>query len=79
MSVNPGVTFKLQFYPSNFFNEDYTAQDALGNDYKPYLGMDARLITFSLGFDIQYKKKPKVEMAKENAAPEEMEEGDSEE
>jgi len=39
------VSFKLQYYPNNFLNPDYTR-----NAVKPYYGYDVHLLLLSLGF-----------------------------
>ena len=61
--MKPGVTFKAQFYPSNFFDVDYEETDATGTTYRPYRGYDARLLSLSLGFDIHYRKSEKPHAA----------------
>ncbi|RYE25358.1 MAG: hypothetical protein EOP51_04425 [Sphingobacteriales bacterium] len=58
VSVKPGLTFKVQYYPQNFFNTDYTEIQGV-NVVKPYAGYNANLILVSLGMDIHYNKKPK--------------------
>ncbi len=58
VSVKPGITFKLQYYPQNFFNTDYT-MGAGTTVVKPYAGYTTNLILLSLGMDIHYNKKPK--------------------
>lgn len=60
LSLDPGVTLKFQFYPNNFFNQDFTTKNEIsGLDYKPYKDMEAQLFLVSLGFDIHYKKLPR--------------------
>lgn len=60
VSIDPGVTLKFQFYPNNFFNQDFTETDkTTGLSYKPYKDMEAQLFLVSLGFDIHYKKLPR--------------------
>ena len=44
--VNPGITFKLQYYLNNYLNPDFTT-----NGIKPYAGYDVHLILFSVGFN----------------------------
>lgn len=59
-SLDPGITLKFQYYPGNFFNQDFTTKDKVtGLDYKPYAGMEANLLFVSVGLDIHYKKLPK--------------------
>lgn len=62
--INPGVTFKVQYYPSNFLNEDFRDKDLPtlpnGAYQKPYAAYDKlNLVMFTIGFDIHYKKKHK--------------------
>ena len=49
-SFDPGITFKLQYYPLNFLNEDFATSDNI----KLYEGYKVNLILFSLGIDIHY-------------------------
>jgi hypothetical protein len=58
-SMKPGLTFKLQFYPSNFFNVDYEEQSPGGKTVRPLRGYDARLLLVSLGLDVRYRKSEK--------------------
>ena len=58
-SMKPGLTFKLQFYPGNFFNVDYEETTASGAIIRPYRGYDARLLLLSIGLDIHYRKSEK--------------------
>jgi hypothetical protein len=51
-SVHPGVSFKLEYYLSNFLNPEFT-----DNGVKPYAGYDVHLMLLSIGMDINYKKK----------------------
>ncbi|XZF13621.1 hypothetical protein ACTHGU_17710 [Chitinophagaceae bacterium MMS25-I14] len=54
VSLSPGITFKAQYYPGNFLNQDY--KDDNGN--KPYAGYEkTNLVFLSIGFDIHYKGK----------------------
>src|SRR6185369_2955572 len=47
-----GGNLKFKYYLSNFFNKDYTAQDANGNPIKPYQDMNVNVFYFSLNFFI---------------------------
>jgi hypothetical protein len=47
-----GGNLKFKYYLSNFFNKDYTAQDAQGNPTKPYKDMNVNVFYFSLNFFI---------------------------
>lgn len=60
-SIDPGITLKFQYYPNNFFNQDYTTKNKLTGEegYKPYAGMEANLLYVSLGLDIHYRKLPR--------------------
>jgi len=51
-SFNPGFTLKLQYYPGNFFNQDFT--DNMG--VKPYTNYDVHLLLLSIGIDIHYSQ-----------------------
>lgn len=51
MSFKKGTVVKFTFYPSNFFNTSYEETHD-GITTRPYRGYDARLLTFSLGFDL---------------------------
>ncbi len=65
ISVDPGIVFKVQYYPTNFMNPDYTTQNsnlvilpvALT---RPYANYDVNLLLFSIGFDIHYKSNTKT-------------------
>ncbi len=57
---NPGVYLKLQYYPTNFMNQNYetTIQTPTGwNAIKPYDGYNVNLVMLSLGFDINFTPK----------------------
>lgn len=54
LSFDPGITFKLQYYPTNFLNTDFVDYDAFHNAYKPYAGYKVNLLMLSLGIDIHY-------------------------
>lgn len=55
-SFDPGITFKVQYYPANFFNTDYQEIHPLGFTSKPYTGYKANLLLLCLGIDIHYNK-----------------------
>ena len=46
-----GLNLKVKYYFTNFFNEDFE-QVTDGNITKPYAGMKANIIYFSLSFDL---------------------------
>jgi hypothetical protein len=51
-SFNPGFILKLQYYPGNFLNQDFT--DNMGG--KPYTDYDVHLLLLSVGIDIHYSQ-----------------------
>lgn len=55
LSYGKGSTIKLQYYPSNFFNPDFT-ETKNNITSKPYAGYDAKLLFVSFGFNINYSK-----------------------
>lgn len=59
VSMDPGITLKLQYYPTNFMNTDFTETTPSGITFKPYAGYKVNLILVSLGFDIHYTKQGK--------------------
>ena len=60
LSVNPGITLKVQYYPGNFLNPDYEQKIPNTNlTYKPYQNFEANLLYLTLGFNFNYKKTPK--------------------
>lgn len=69
----PGISLTAQYYPLNFFNEDYT-ETVGGVTTQPYRGYDCRLINLCVGINIQYSKKKKTYTTEE--APGEMMEED---
>jgi len=59
VSASPGVTLKLQYYPGNFMNRDYTMPDPGGNDMliRPYSSYErSNLLMLSIGVDLHYNK-----------------------
>lgn len=55
VSLDPGVTFKLQYYPTNFLNTGFRED---GTGVSPYAGYNVNLIMLSLGIDIHYTTLP---------------------
>jgi len=52
--LRPMMSIKLQYYPTNFMNENYTT--TVGNaTVTPSKGYDVKLIMLTLGFDINYR------------------------
>lgn len=58
-----GLKAKLQYYPGNFMNPDYTRYRGW-QMIRPYAGFDVQLIMLSLGLDIPYHKKHKEDWKK---------------
>jgi hypothetical protein len=56
-SFDPGVMLKLQYYPTNFLNTDYTNSAGV----KPFTGYNVNLLVLSLGFDLHYGQYRKQE------------------
>jgi hypothetical protein len=54
--LRPGIALKLQYYPGNFLNPDYT-ETTMGIATKPYAGYKVNMMYLSLGFDIPYHPK----------------------
>ena len=52
-SMAPGVTYKLQYYPNNYLNEDYVKDGG-----QPFSGTTVNLLMFSIGFNVPYSKSP---------------------
>lgn len=55
-SWDPGITIKLQYYPTNFVNEDYRFVSSTGTAQTPFAGYKVHLLLLSLGIDIHYGK-----------------------
>jgi hypothetical protein len=52
--LRPVMSIKLQYYPSNFMNENYTTTQG-STTVTPYKGYDVKLIMLTVGFDINYR------------------------
>jgi hypothetical protein len=52
--LNPVLTFKLQYYPSNFLNQDYKTSNTSGGEIKPYVAYNVSTILLTAGIDIPY-------------------------
>jgi hypothetical protein len=50
-----GTTLKLQYYPGNFFNQEYK-EESNGDVRYPYRGYTAHLLYITIGLDLHYKK-----------------------
>lgn len=63
VSTKPGIYLKVQYYPGNFMNPDFTETTVVNGVTtvsKPYAVYDIQLLMFSLGFDIRYGNKMKI-------------------
>lgn len=63
VSFNPGVYFKVQYYPNNFMNTAFTENvDVNGvlTPTQPYAQYDVQLLMFSIGLDIRYSNRMKI-------------------
>jgi len=62
VSLNPGIYFKLQYYPGNFMNPDFVEDNAnVGTvGTKPYTRHDLQMLMFSVGIDLRYSNKMKI-------------------
>ncbi|TWF45152.1 hypothetical protein FHW36_1011079 [Chitinophaga polysaccharea] len=50
--VNPGFGLKVQYYPQNFFNQDFKTKDkATGSSIYPYKNLEANLVFVTLGYN----------------------------
>jgi hypothetical protein len=49
--INRGLSFKVQYYPNNFLNPEYTRKGI-----KPFAGTDVQLLAFSVGIAARYGK-----------------------
>src|SRR5690606_16411381 len=54
-SVDPGLTLKVQYYPGNFLNPEFTPRSGL----QPYAGYHVHLFFVSLGVDLHYNTLPR--------------------
>lgn len=69
MSIDPGIAFKVQYYPGNFMNTsfaEYPGTSVL--PVYPYAGYNVNLVMLSIGFDIRYTKSgtPKAMLVTKN-------------
>lgn len=55
-SVNPGFIVKAQYYPGNFFNEDYETKNNSGITYRPYAGYKANIFSLCFSIDVHYNQ-----------------------
>jgi hypothetical protein len=53
-SSKPGFTVKLQYYPTNFLNTEFSNESSTGISIKPFTGYNVNLILLSIGVDIHY-------------------------
>jgi hypothetical protein len=54
LHLNPVLTFKLQYYPSNFLNKYYKTLNTSGAEVKPYATYNVSTILLTAGIDIPY-------------------------
>lgn len=53
-----GTTLKIQYYPTNFLNEDYQEFNTITNTYdKPFAGKKVNLLLVSVGRDLKFSRK----------------------
>lgn len=70
-AYNGGSTLKVQYYPSNFMNTEYTeVHDGIYT--KPYNGYRVNLLYITLGIDIHYKRHEHHKKEEADPAPAEM-------
>jgi len=55
VAINRGLTFKLQYYPGNFVNQDFILATPTGN-IKPYAATEANVLMLSLGYSMPFSK-----------------------
>ncbi len=53
--INSGFTVKLQYYPGNFMNQNYTS-----NGQKPYEGYESHIGLLSLSYNVKHKSDGKT-------------------
>jgi len=53
-SWDPGITVKLQYYPTNFINPDYAEDPGVSTNIHPFAGHKVNLLLLSVGIDIHY-------------------------
>lgn len=61
--LSPGVALKLQYYPGNFLNTDFT-ETVSGIKTQPYAAYKVNLVYLSFGFDLPYHPKELKEKLK---------------
>jgi hypothetical protein len=70
-NLRPGFVFKLQYYPGNFMNPDFTTMQN-GVSMQPYKGYDVHLLLLTFGFNFPYHPKEMMEKIKEHKAEKEI-------
>jgi hypothetical protein len=55
--LRPLLAVKVQYYPLNFMNSDYSYRDASGSLQTPYRDYNVQLLMLTAGFDISYRPK----------------------
>lgn len=66
-----GSTLKLQYYPGNFFNQEYEENND-GVITHPYRGYSANILCLTFGIDIHYNKHEHKQKEEEEPAPAEL-------
>lgn len=66
-----GTTLKVQYYPGNFFNQEYEETND-GATTHPYRGYEAHLLCLTFGLDLHYKAHESKKKKNEETAPAEM-------
>lgn len=63
VSFKPGMYIKIQYYPNNFMNPNFTETitvNGIAVSNAPYVRHNIELLMFSIGFDIRYSNKMKI-------------------
>jgi len=58
VSFNPGLVFRVQYYPQNFLKPGFTDD----NGVKPYAGYNTNLLMLNIGIDIHHHNPPGKEL-----------------
>lgn len=63
VSFDPGLYIKVQYYPNNFMNSNFTETTTVNGVTtvtQPYSLYDIQVLMFSIGFDIRYTNRMKI-------------------
>jgi hypothetical protein len=66
-----GSTFKVQYYPGNFFNPEFE-EEVNGMKSRPYQGYSAHILCVTLGLDLHYNMHNKKKTEETTEAPAEL-------